>query len=383
MGKSTLLEQVAAAEGKGRTILTFDDQAVREAALADPAGFVAGLETPVALDEVQRVPEIMTEIKLRVDQDKSPGQFLITGSANLLEMKKVKESLAGRAEYLRLHPFSQGELLAKQETFIPRMFEGAFPQISGAPVGRKAYAAMLATGGYPEVQARQPNRRARWFESYLEGIIERDLATLADVADRTNVTTLLRAIAAISANELVIEGLSNSLKLTGNTLRRHIDLLETLFLVKKLPAWSSNLLSRTVKKPKIYITDTGLLAHLVGANEKRLETDLPLGGIFFESFVAMELQRQISWQDERPALFHFRDQKQREVDVVLERNDGAVVGIEVKAAATIEKKDFNGLRHLRDKLGDRFKGGALIYCGAHTVPFGDRLAAVPLSGLWA
>lgn len=383
VGKSTLLEQVASAEGTGRQVLTLDNQAIRAAAAADPAGFIATLDTPVAIDEIQRVPELMTEIKLRVDRDNTPGQFVITGSANLLEMKQVKDSLAGRAEYLRLHPFTQGELLGHRESFIPRLADGRFPSVKDAPVGRKAYAEILTRGGYPEIQGRPSNRRPRFFESYVEGILERDLATLGDVADRAGVGRLLQAIGATSGAELNIERLSSSLGAPATTIRRHIELLEILFLIRRVPAWSNNLLARTIKRPKVHIADTGLLAYLVGADEGRIETDLDLGGMFYETFVAMELHRQISWSDDRPQLFHFRDRDQREVDIVIEHRDGSVSAVEVKSAATVHQRDFRGLNHLKDKLGVKFKAGALLYTGADTVSFGDRLAAVPLSGLWA
>lgn len=382
VGKSTLLEQVVASEGASRRLVTLDDQAVRAAAALDPAGFIATLDTPVAIDEIQRVPELMTEIKLRVDRDKTPGQFAITGSANLLEMKQVKESLAGRAEYLRLHPFSQGELRGRRESFIPRLAEGEFPRIADASVGRPAHAAMLAAGGYPEVQGRAPSRRQRFFDSYVEGILERDLATLGDVADRAVVGRLLRAIGATSASELNIDGLSASLATPATTIRRHIDLLEMLFLIRRVPAWSSNLLARTIKRPKVHVADSGLLTALIGADERRIATDLDLGGMLYETFVVMELDRQISWLDDRPQLFHFRDRDQREVDVVLEHRDGSVTGVEVKASATVHPRDFRGLRYLKEKLGSRFKAGALLYTGAATVPFGERLAAIPLCGLW-
>lgn len=383
VGKSTLLEQVARAEGSRREVLTLDDQAVRRAVEDDPVGFVATLATPVAIDEVQRVPELMTEIKLRVDRDQTPGQFVITGSANLLEMKRVKENLAGRAEYLRLHPFSQGELRGRPESFVPRLVAGSFPAVNNAPVGRQAYAEILARGGYPEAQGRAANRRARFFESYVDGIMDRDLITLGDVADRAVVVRLLQAIGATSAAELNIERLSSSVGAPATTLRRHLDLLETLFLIRRVPAWSSNLLSRSIKRPKVHITDTGLLAYLVGADERRIKTDLDLGGRFYESFVAMELHRQISWLDDRPQLFHFRDRDQREVDIVIEHRDGSVTAVEVKSAATVHRRDLRGLTHLRDRLGTRFKAGALLYTGANTVPFGDRLAAVPICGLWS
>ena len=382
VGKSTLLEQVAAVEEAGREILTLDNQATRAAASLDPAGFIAGLTTPVALDEVQRVPELMTEIKLRVDRDPTPGQFVLTGSANLLEMKRVKESLAGRAEYLRLHPFSQGELAGRAETFVERLAQGRFPSITDAPVGRAAHADMLARGGYPEAQARSANRRARFFESYLDGIMDKDLATLGDVADRAGVARILRAIGANSAGELNIERLSRSLATPATTVRRHVDLLETLYLIKRLPAWSNNLLARSTRRPKVYAADTGLLAYLIGADDKRIATDVTLGGTFCETFVAMELDRQISWLDDRPTLFHFRDREQREVDIVLEHRDGSVTAVEVKSAATVHNSDVRGLAFLRDKLGGAFKAGALLYTGERTVPFGDRIAAVPMSGLW-
>jgi len=363
--------------------MTLDDQATRSAAAADPAGFIAELKTPVAIDEIQRVPELMTEIKLRVDRDGTPGQFAITGSANLLEMKQVKESLAGRAEYLRLHPFSQGELLGHRESFVPDLANGIFPSLTDAAVGRQAHAEIIARGGYPEVQGRTASRRSRFFESYVEGILERDLRSLGDVIDHAVVNRLLGAIGATSATELNIDGLSKSLGTPATTVRRHIDLLEMLFLVKRVPAWSNNLLARSIKRPKIHIADTGLLAYLVGANERRIETDFDLGGMFYESFVAMELNRQISYLEDRPVLFHFRDRDQREVDVVIEHRDGSVCAVEVKSAATVRDRDFRGLKHLRDKLGARFTAGALIYTGATTVPFGDRLAAVPVSGLWS
>lgn len=382
VGKSTLLEQFGASEGAGREIVTLDNQASRTAAQVDPAGFLAGLDVPVAIDEVQRAPELMTEIKLRVDANKAPGQFALTGSANLLEMRKVKETLAGRAEYIRLYPFSQGEIIGNRETFLPKLASGEFPNVRGARVGRRAYAAILAKGGYPEAQSRTAPRRARFFESYLDGVMDKDMVAFGDVAEPTAVLRLLRAIGATSGAELNIDRLSSKMGIPATTLRRRIDLLETLFLIRRVPAWGGNLLARTIKRPKVHVSDTGLLAYLVAADENRIEEALDLGGMFFETFVATELQRQASWQHDRPELFHFRDRDGREVDLVIEFHDGSVIAVEVKSAATIDRRDFRGLMHLREKIGARFKAGALIYPGADTVSFGDRLAAVPLSGLW-
>lgn len=382
VGKSTLVQAVATSD-RPATVLGLDDLATRDAAAADPTGFVAGLATPVVIAEVQRVPDLLLAIKSRVDRDPAPGQFLLTGSANILTAPRIADALTGRAEYLRLAPFSQGELGGTIESFVPSLFDGRWPQVSGAGVGRAAYAEIVGTGGYPAVLDRTEARRARFFESYVDTIVQRDLSTIARVHDQANVRRLLSAIASTSAALLNFDSLARDLGLPANTLRSHATLLDTLFLTIRLEAWSTNLLSRVVKTPKAYVTDSGLLCHLIGADTARLVDDGALAGIAFETFIAMELHRQIAWQDNPPRLFHYRDRDGREVDLVLERRDGSVAAVEVKAAASVSSGDFRGLRHLRDKLGTRFKAGVLLYTGEHTVPFEDRLAAVPLCGVWA
>jgi predicted AAA+ superfamily ATPase len=382
VGKSTLVEAIAR-DSIDAAILTFDDQATRAGATADPTGFVADLATPVVIDEAQRVPDVLLAIKQRVDREPAPGQFLLTGSANILTAPQIADALTGRAEYLHLRPFSQGELAGKRETFIPTLFDGAFPQLTNQPIGRRAYAAAIAAGGYPETIARTAHRRARFFDSYLDTVIQRDLASIAKVADRANVRRLLDALAAVSACVTNFQALSRTLGIANNTLRGYTDLLETLFLIQRIAPWSSNLQHRTLKTPKAHITDTGLLSHLIGANQSRIEGDSQLAGMFFETFAAMELLRQSEWDEHRPRLHHYRDKEKREVDILLERREGTVIGIEVKTAASAERSDFRGLAYLREKLGDRFRAGALLYTGPNTIPFGDRLAAVPLAGLWA
>jgi uncharacterized protein len=382
VGKSTLVQAVTAHD-RPATILTLDDQATREAAAADPTGFVAGLTTPVVVDEVQRAPDLLLAIKARVDRDDAPGQFLLTGSANILTAPRIADALTGRAEYLRLAPFSQGELRGTRESFVPLLFDGRWPQVSGAAVGRAAYAELVVIGGYPAVMDRTAARRARFFESYVDTIVQRDLSTIARVHDQANVRRLLSAIASTTASLLNFDSLGRDLSLPPNTVRSHAALLDTLFLTTRLEAWSTNLLSRVVKTPKVYITDSGLLCHLIGADATRLAHDGVIAGAAFETFVAMELRRQIAWQDNAPRLFHYRDRDGREVDLVLERRDGSVVAVEIKTAASASPHDFRGLRHLRDKLGKHFKAGVLLYTGEYTVPFEDRLAAVPLRGLWA
>lgn len=381
VGKSTLVQSVAGGRD-GMAVLTFDDQATRRAAQADPTGFVADLETPVVIDEVQRAPDALLAIKQRVDEDPRPGQFLLTGSANILTAPRIADALTGRAEYVRLHPFSQGELRRQRETLLPTLFDGAFPQLNGEPSGRKTYAPILAAGGYPEAVRRQARRRVRFFESYLDTIMQRDLRSIATLADGANARRLLHALAAISASEINFEALSRDLGLANNTLRSYADLLETLFLITRLPPWSGNLFARAIKAPKSYISDSGLLTHLLGADERRIQHDLDLGGAFFETFAAMELVRQADWQDDPLTVYHYRDRDRREVDLVIERRDGTIIGIEVTAAASVNAADLRGLRYLRDRLGERFVAGALLYTGPNTIPYGERLAAVPLAALW-
>ena len=381
VGKSTLVEQIAARDHPAR-LLTFDDLATRGAAADDPTGFVAGLEGSVVIDEVQRVPDVLLAIKQRVDRDQSPGQFLLTGSANILTAPRIADALTGRAEYYRLTPFSQGELEGTRESFIPTLFSGRFPTVTDGPIGRAAYAGRIAAGGYPAVQQRSEARRIRFFESYIDTIIQRDLSSLARVHDQANVRRLLEALAATSGSLLNFGGLARDLGLNANTLRSHADLLETLFLAIRVPSWHSNLLSRVIKAPKAHITDSGLLSALVGFDARRIAEDGSAAGMAFETFTITELHRQAQWQPEPLRLHHYRDKDKREVDALLERRDATIIAVEVKAAASVTSSDFRSLRHLRDRLGSRFKAGAVLYTGEQTAPFGDRLAAVPLCGLW-
>ena len=382
VGKSTLVTQIAGGEPR-RRIITLDDGAMRRGAIEDPTGFVADLQTPVAIDEVQRAPDLLLAIKQSVDEDQRPGRYLLTGSANILTAPTIADALTGRAEYLRLWPFSQAELRGTSPRLIAALFEGRAPSIEAADSGRRAHAETLVGGGFPEARRRSATRRVAFFASYLDTVLERDLETIARVHDRANVRRLLEAIAATTGSALNLDGLARDLGTAANTVRAHVDLLETLFLVYRLPAWHSNLLSRLVKAPKLHVIDTGLLAYLLSANAERVRIDGQTAGALVETFVVMELVRLASVDPDPLRLFHFRDREGREVDLILERRDGTVVGIEVKASATAGREDFRGLRLLRERLGERFAFGALVYTGRATVPFGDRLAAIPLEGLWA
>jgi predicted AAA+ superfamily ATPase len=384
VGKSTLAGELARLE-LGATQFNLDDEPTRRAALSDPVGFVAALSGPAVIDEIQRAPDLLLAMKERMDADPTPGQFLITGSANLLALSTVHDALPGRIVYLTLRPLSQGEMLGRREDFIDRLFTGEFPRVADIERGRAGYARRIVAGGYPEVFERSPRARSRFFSSYVASIVGRDLPTVGRVHNPQATTQLLRLLATRSAQLTNFNSMANDLGIDQKTATHYADLLAQLYLAHQVPAWHSNLGQRQIKSPKAYIPDTGLLAYLTGTDEQRLADDPSgnLAGMFFETFVAMELLRQSEWAEHEVQLYHYRDRAQREVDLVLERNSGDAIGVEVKAAATASERDFRGLQFLRDKLGGSFKAGAVLYTGDKTLPFGDRLAAVPIAGLWS
>lgn len=380
-GKSTLARRLAAEE-LGAGYLTLDDDPVRELARADPVGFVAGLDRPVVIDEVQRAPDLLLAIKSRVDRDDRPGQFLLTGSANLRRLPTVADALPGRVDYLTLWPFTQGELADRADGLLGRLFEGDVPRIAGAPVGVGAYADAVLAGGFPEARMRKGAARMRFFDSYVQTIVDRDVSDTARPHDPGSVGVVLRLVAARSASLARYQRIADDAGIDGKTAKSHLDILERLFLVRIRRPWHVNLGQREVKAPKLYVVDTGLLAALVGVDRARLVADGDLAGALFETFVANELERQASWGPEPITLWHYRS-REREVDVIAERPSGAIVAIEVKASATVRPRDFGGLEYLRERIGKRMTAGIVLYTGADTLPFGDRLWAVPLQALWA
>lgn len=381
VGKSTLAKQIAGEEHPAAYI-TLDNAETRLAAREDPTGFVAALDGPTVIDEVQRAPDLMLAIKARLDARSDRGQFLLTGSANILTLPTIADRLPGRVDYVRLWPFSQGELAKSRETFVDRAFAADPPLIEGARIGRDAYADQVATGGFPEAQGRGSRSRERFFASYVSSIWGRDIGDVARVRDVGGLERLLGLVAARSGSLASMRGIGSELGIDHKTAAAHVSILENLFLVARLKPWHVNLGSRQVKTPKLYMTDTGLLAHLINVDAARIARDASVAGSIFETFVAMELARQLDWSDVSPSLFHYRDKQQREVDIVMELRSGEIVGIEVKTAATVSRNDFAALRYLRDRLGSRFISGIVLYTGARTLPFGERLAAVPLCGLW-
>lgn len=387
-GKSTLAGQIAAERDAHH--ITLDDAGPRAAAIADPTGFIEQADLPLYIDEVQKAPDLLPAIKSRVDSARAGGRraagmFLLTGSANVWATLRISESLAGRAERVQLWPLSQGEIRGQTETFLDDLFAGQVARITNAPVGRGAIAHELVVGGYPEMIARaQPRRRSSWIENYVAMILERDVRDLARKAQQLEeLPRLLRVAAARVATLLEVSGIARETGMPRDTARRYLTLLELLFLLRRAPAWSRNIGQRLIKSPKIWFPDSGLVSQLVGYSATRFqEDDTALAGALFENFVAGELAKQATWSEAEVRLHHFRTAGGREVDLVLETPDGTIAGVESKLAASVSEGDFGGLKHLRDRMGRRFKAGVVLHMGRATLPFGDRLWAVPVSGLW-
>ncbi|MHB8523130.1 MAG: ATP-binding protein [Limisphaerales bacterium] len=380
-GKTTLAQAIA--EKTGAQYFTLDDAATLALAAGDPAGFIRNLPGPVVLDEIQKAPDLFPAIKLAVDKNRAPGRFLLTGSANVMTLPRLSESLAGRMEIIPLFPFSAGELAGRREGFVKRLLDGAIANVKST-LTKNDLAARLVRGGYPEAgQRKADERRAAWFASYISTILQRDVRELARVEGLHTLPNLLKLLAARASGLLNLADVGRDAGLPHTTLTRYLALLETVFLVHRLPAWSPNLGKRLVKAPKLHLVDSGLACHLMGADARRLGDDRSLLGRMLETFVVGELRKQLSWTDPRTALYHFRTAAGSEADVVLERADGSVAAVEVKARATVAASDFAALRELRDQLGKRFRAGVVLYQGEQVVPFGDKLWLAPLPALWA
>mgnify|MGYP001605990343 FL=1 len=379
-GKTTLAQVVG--ERARYAYLSFDDDVARGAAEADPAGFVADLPERAILDEVQRVPALFSALKTAVDRRRTAGRFMLTGSANVLLVPKLADSLAGRMQILRLHPLAQCELARREPRFLDALFERGFKtrrtdRLAGQLAER------IAAGGYPAALARPAGRRrAAWYRDYLDALVQRDVRDLARISSLDALPRLLALAAAQTARLLNVTDLAGPFQLSRPTIRDYVTLLERVFLLETLPPWHSNRLSRLIKTPKLHLGDTGLACALLGVDAAGLAADRSLLGQILETFVFQELRRQASWHDEPLAFFHFRDKDGAEVDIVLERGARTLAGVEVKAAATVTAADFRGLRKLREAAGKRFAGGVVLYDGETSASFGDGLFAVPVRALW-
>lgn len=377
-GKTTLVRKM---EEAGRTYITLDDQTTLDAAQSDPAGFIRGLEQ-VIIDEIQRAPGLLLAIKKAVDEDNRPGRFLLTGSANVLTLPRVADSLAGRMETIRMLPLAQAEILGKTPTFLERLFEGNLQRDGKAIMGDELVQLVLS-GGYPEAIKRESERRRQdWTRSYLASILTRDLRDIANIEKLTELPKFVRVLAEYSGQLVNYSEFGSSIHVSHKTGQRYLALLEQVFLVATLQPWYTNALKRIVKTPKMHFLDSGVLATTRGLSFERVNADRSVFGALLESFVFAEILKLMTASDLRLTPYHFREQQMHEVDIVLERDDGMIVGVEVKASATAKSTDFAGLRTLAEVCGRKFAYGVVLYDSTDIVHFGDRLAAAPLSCLW-
>ena len=377
-GKTTLVRKMGEAR---RTYITLDDQTALEAARTDPSGFIRGLDRAI-IDEIQRAPDLLLAIKKTVDEDYRPGRFLLTGSANVLTLPRVADSLAGRMETLRMLPLSRAEIIGAQPTFLDRIFAGALESDKQAIVGDDLVQLALM-GGFPEAIARDTERRRQdWARSYLTSVLTRDLREIAEIEKLTELPKFVRLLAEHSGKLVNYSQAGSSINVSYKTGQRYVALLEQVFLVATLQPWFTNSLKRIAKTPKLHFLDSGLLATARGLNFERVKANREVFGALLETFVFSEILKLMTSSDLRLTPYHFRDQQMREVDIVLERDDGMIVGIEVKASATVKSGDFGGLRTLAEACKDRFAYGVVLYDSTDFVPFGDKLAAAPLSCLW-
>lgn len=378
-GKTTLVTDIAA---EGTPFLTLDDANVLRSAIDDPVGFVRGLERAV-IDEIQRAPDLLLAIKKAVDGDKTPGKFLLTGSANLLTLPKVADSLAGRMEVVRLLPLSQAEILDEKSDFIDRAFSGE-PPVTGQMVLGDDLVQSVLSGGYPEALGRTRwTRKQDWYQGYLEAIVQRDVRDVAQIEQLAIMPKLMAALAHHAGQLVNYSGIGASLNLNHVTTKKYVNIFESLYLVHSLQPWFSNRLKRLTKSPKLHFYDSGLLAALRDVSPDVIQRDKTSFGAILETFVFSELRKIATWNEQRCSFSHFRDKDKNEVDIVLENRRGEVIGIEVKSSATVSTGDFAGMRKLAEASGANFVQGIVLYDHDQIVPFGERMFAAPLSSLWA
>lgn len=384
VGKTTLVNDVAAR--MGGTVLSFDDEEVRALAEADPVSFLnQNPDRLLVIDEVQRVPSLVLALKLVVDRDPRPGRFLLTGSANLLRIPATEDSLAGRAEGVELHGFSQGELTGHREQFIDRLLAGDRFIGHTSDLRRHDYLERAIAGAYPEALARSAGRRRnQWLDNYLTRIVERDAPDVSTSQRLPDLPRVLQLLAARHSEELNIAKLAVATEVPARSLAPLVDLLETLYLIQRIPAWSTNLSKRVVARPKAMLLDGGLAARLVNVSAAGVApgVNAEIAGHLLEGFVAGELRRQLAWAEAPVRIHHFRDYDGPEVDLVLETPDGRIAAIEVKGAASAGPHDARWMAKLRHKLGKRFVGGVVLHTGSLGGSLGDRIGAVPMDALW-
>lgn len=377
-GKTTLVRQIS---GNGARYLTLDDELTLMSAREDPVGMIRSLDRAV-IDEIQRAPALLLAIKKSVDEDRRPGRFLLTGSANLMALPTVADSLAGRMETLLLLPLSQSEIEGQSTNWLDSVFAGRLPQPGAKAVGSDLVDRVLS-GGYPEAVSRStPRRRIAWARQYIDALIQRDVRDVSGIEKLDQLPRFLRALAQTAGQMCNYSQLGGQVGLDSKTAAKYVGVFEQMYLLRRVDVWARNRLQRVVKTPKLQFIDSGLLAALIELTAQEVERDRTRFGHVLESFVYGELLKATTTAEGEYALMYYRDADKVEVDVVIENAVGQLVGVEVKASATVKESDLKGLRKLATLAGDQFKMGLLLYDGDETMPLGDNIWAAPLASLW-
>lgn len=377
-GKTTLVRQVA---DSGLRYLTLDDELTRLSAREDPVGMIRSLDRAV-IDEIQRAPQLLLAIKKSVDEDRRLGRFLLTGSANVMALPTVADSLAGRMETLSLLPLSQNEIEGQTTNWLDTVFAGQWPKPM-ASAGTPDLVERVLRGGYPEALSRSTaKRRTAWARQYLDAIVARDVRDIAGIDKLDQLPRFLQALAQTAGQMCNYTQLAGQVGLDGKTAAKYIGVFEQMYLLKRVDVWARNRLNRVVKTPKLQFIDSGLLAALLDLTANEVNQDRSRFGKVLETFVFSELLKHTTTADGDYHLLYYRDADKAEVDVVIENAAGQLVGVEVKATATVKARDLRGLKKLSGLAGNRFKMGILLYDGSETMPLGPGLWAVPLSTLW-
>jgi predicted AAA+ superfamily ATPase len=378
-GKTTLARQL---EREGMQYLTLDDELTRTAALSDPVGLLRGRDRLI-IDEVQRAPNLLLTLKKSIDDDRRPGRFLLTGSANIMTLPTVADSLAGRMETLTLLPLAQSEMRNGNTNWLDSVFSGTIPTPHDYLLGDALRAAVL-TGGYPEAVARSSARRRQsWARQYMDAILKRDARELGRIDKIDTLPRFFRLLAESAGQLCNYSQLGAAVGLNYKTAARYAAFFEQVFLLSRVEVWAQNRFNRAIKTPKIQFMDSGLLAAQLEVTPATLTTRPDRFGMLLESFVYGELLKHAHAAESFYRIMFYRDHYQHEVDFVVEGNGGQVIGVEVKAAATISSRDLVGLKHFAEVAGESFLQGIVLYDGEQTLPVGEKLWAVPLSTLWA
>jgi predicted AAA+ superfamily ATPase len=386
VGKSTLLRRLA--DQLGRPILDLDEPGVRDAVADDPA-YAARDTSPVLVDELQHAPELLDAIKAELNCDLRPGRFLLTGSTRYATLPRAAQSLTGRVDIMSVWPLSQGEIDGRLEDFLPQLLDDPaglrLPDVS--PATFEGYAERVLAGGFPLPLGRPAGpARARWFRGYVDLVTTRDVLDIRRIRQRDALPLLLRRLAARTGQLLNLSALSRDAGIEPSIGHDYVELLEAVFLIHRLPAFGTTLGSRIARNPKLHLVDTGLGGWLLGLRAGALSARDPSSlteyGHLLETFAVNEILKQLSWSDELVTTGHYRTHDGHEVDLVLERDDGRVCAVEVKASARVRPADVRGMAHLRDRLGRRFAGGVVLYTGQRSYAAADRVQVVPLERLW-